>query len=119
MINFKNNKNNKGENVMLNKEIEFDERWNRDDGSCVLWFTAPKELLETIFPHKYPEAEDVEISLEFPTLELEAENATVEISPTKYDEDEESYVDYDWCEIDIPLDEIEALIKLAKKSERI
>ena len=46
MINFKNNKNNKGENVMLNKEIEFDERWNRDDGSCVLWFTAPKELLE-------------------------------------------------------------------------
>ena len=104
---------------MLNKRIEFDERWNRDDGSCVLWFTVPKEILEELFPNKYPDAGNAEISLEFPTLELEAGNATVEISPTKYDEDEESYTDYDWCEIDIPLDEIEALIKLAKESVKI
>ena len=109
----------KGENVMLHKGIEFDEKWNREDKTCVLWFTAPKEILEDIFPNKYPEAEDAEISLEFPTLELVAENAVVEISPTKYDEDEEAYVDYDWNEIDIPLDEIAALIKLAKESERI
>ena len=104
---------------MLNKRIEFDERWNRDDGSCVLWFTVPKEILEELFPNKYPDAENAEISLEFPTLELEAGNATVKISPTKYYEDEESYTDYDWCEIDIPLDEIEALIKLAKESVKI
>lgn len=104
---------------MLDKRIEFDERWNRKDGTCVLWFTAPKELLEIFFSNKYPEAEDAEISLEFPTQNLVAGDAIVEISPTKYDEDEESYVDYDWNEIDVPLDEIKALIKLAKESGRI
>ena len=109
----------KGENIMLYKGIEFDGKWNREDETCVLWFTAPKEILEDIFSNKYPEAENAEISLDFPTLELVAGNAIVEISPTKYDEDEEAYVDYDWNEIDIPLDEIAALIKLAKESERI
>ena len=98
---------------MLDKRIQFDERWDRDDGSTVLWFTAPKELL----PREYPEAESMEISLEFPTHKLQAENAIVEISPTKYVEEEDGYTDYDWCEIDLPLDEIEALIQLAKESE--
>lgn len=100
---------------MLDKRIEFDERWDRDDGTTVLWFTAPKELL----PREYPEAECMELSLEFPTHNLIAGDAIVEFSPTKYDEDEESYVDYDWNELDIPLDEIEALIKLAEASGRM
>lgn len=98
---------------MLDKRIKFDERWDRDDRSTVLWFTAPKELL----PGEYPEAESMELSLEFSTHNLCAEDAIVEFSPTKYDE--EGYTDYDWEEIDIPFDEIEALIKLAEDSGRM
>jgi hypothetical protein len=97
---------------MLDQRIKFDERWDRDDGSTVLWFTAPKELL----PKKYPEAESMAISLEFPTHKLQVKDAIVEFSPTKYDADNKGYTDYDWCEIDIPIDEIKALIKLAKES---
>ena len=100
---------------MLDKRIEFDERWDRDDGGTVLWFTAPKELL----PREYPEAECMEISLEFSTRKLVARDAIVEFSPTKYDEEEEAYVDYDWFEVSMPLDEIEALIKLAEESSRM
>lgn len=98
---------------MLDKRIKFDERWDRDDGSTVLWFTAPKELL----PGEYPEAESMEISLEFPTHNLCVEDAIVEFSPTMYDE--EGYTDYDWEEIDIPFNEIGALIKLAEESGRM
>jgi hypothetical protein len=99
---------------MLDKRIEFDERWDRDDGSTVLWFTAPKELL----PGEYPDAESMELSLEFPTHNLYVEDAIVEFSPTKYNEDEGA-TDYDWQEIDIPIDEIEALIKLAEENGKI
>lgn len=98
---------------MLDKRIEFDERWDRDDGTTVLWFTGPKELLWG----KYPEAECMEISVEFPTDRPYAENAIVELSPTKYDEEEEGYIDYDWFEVELPLDEIEALIELTRKSK--
>ena len=98
---------------MLDKRIKFDERWDRDDGTTVLWFTAPKELL----PREHPKAVSMEISLEFPTHNLIAEDAIVEFSPTKYDENEEAYSDYDWDEIDIPLEEIEALIELAKQND--
>ena len=81
---------------MLDKRIKFDEKWEREDGSVILWFTAPKDLL----PKEYPEAECMELSLEFPTCNLVAEDATTEYSPTMYDEKEESYVDYDWNEIE-------------------
>lgn len=102
-----------GKTVMIDKRIEFDERWDRDDGSTVLWFTAPKELLF----RECPEAESMELSLEFPTHNLCVEDAIVEFSPTKYNE--EGYIDYDWEEVDIPFDEIEALIKLAEESGRM
>ena len=94
---------------MLDKRIQFDDRWDRDDGTTVLWFTAPKELLMG----KYPEAESMEISVEVPTNNIKPEYAIVEMSPTKYVEEEDGYTDYDWCEIDIPLDEIEELIEMA------
>lgn len=99
--------------IEIDKSIKFDERWDRDDGSTVLWFTASKELL----PGEYPDAESMEISLEFETHDVYAEGAIVEFSPTKYNKD--GYIDYDWKEIDIPFDEIEALIKLAEESGKM
>ena len=100
---------------MLDKRIKFDERWDRDDGTTVLWFTAPKELL----PREYPEAESMEISIECPTEYISADYATVEFSPTKYDEEEGCYTDYDWQELGVPFEEIEALIQLAEESGRM
>ena len=42
--------------------------------------------------------------------------SSVEYSPTKYNVEEECYIDYDWREVDLPYEEIEALIKLAEES---
>ncbi len=97
---------------MIDKRIEFDEAWNKDDGETVLYFTAPKELILG----DYPEAVSIEISIEFPTDHAEAEYATVEISPTRYVEEDDGYEDYDWREIIIPNEEINALIELARKA---
>jgi hypothetical protein len=103
---------------MLDKRIEFDGKWDKDDGTTVLWFTAPKEMLDELFPLKYPEAESMEISVELPTDRPYAENAIVEFSPTIWDDEEESYVDYDWRDVNISLDEIAALIQLANANKK-
>lgn len=100
---------------MLDKRIKFDERWDRDDGTTVLWFVAPKELL----PKEYPDAESMEISIECPTENISADYAYVEFSPTKYVEEDGCYLDYDWREFAIPYEEIVELIKLAEESERM
>lgn len=95
---------------MLDKRIEFDERYDDEEyGTTTFYFTAPKEMLNG----KYPEAECMEISIEFPIDHIEPAYASVEFSPTMYIEEEESYVDYDWYDVDLPYDEIEELINLA------
>lgn len=99
---------------MIDRRITFEERYDSaEHGTTTLYFIAPKELLDG----KYPEAESMEISVEFPTNQPEAKYATVEFSPTKWDEDGECYTDYDWFEVDVPYEEIEALIDLARKSK--
>lgn len=98
---------------MLDKRIEFDERYDDEDyRTTTLYFIAPKEMLNG----KYPEAESMEISIEFPTDHIEPAYASVEFSPTMYIKEEESYVDYDWYDVDLPCEEIEELINLATKS---
>ena len=97
---------------MIDKRIEFDEAWNKEDNETVLYFIAPTEMLYG----DYPEAVSAEISVEFPTDLAEAEYATVEISPTRYVEEDDGYEDYDWREIIIPDEEINALIELARKA---
>lgn len=97
---------------MIDKRITFEERYDSEDGTTTLYFIAPKEIL----CYEYPDAEHAEISIELPTNNMEARYATVSFSPTKYDEDEESYTDYDWVDSDLSYEEIEALIDLARKS---
>jgi hypothetical protein len=97
--------------MKLDKRIEFEERYEKGE-ETTLYFIAPKEFLYG----KYPEAEHAEISIEFPTAHPEARYAQVEISPTRYDEEEDCYTDYDWREIQLPYEEIEALINLANAS---
>lgn len=101
---------------MLDTRIEFDERYDNEEyGTTTLYFTAPRELLSA----KYPEAASTEISIEFPINHPEPRYATVMYSPTKYDEENEGYTDYDWFDVELTYGEIAALIELAEKSERI
>ena len=101
---------------MLDKRIKFDESYVSESyGTITLYFTAPKDLFDGIDE----DAESVEISIECPREYISAKYATVEYSPTKYFEEEEAYVDYDWRDISLPYDEIEALIKLAEESGRM
>lgn len=96
---------------MIDKRIEFDEAWNKEDNETVLYFTAPIEMLWG----DYPDAVSMEISVEFPTDHAEAAYANVEISPTRYDEENDCYEDYDWSELSLSDADVNALIELARK----
>ena len=97
---------------MIDKRIEFDEAWNKEDNETVLYFTAPKEMLWS----DYPEAVSMEISVEFPTDHAEATYATIECSPTRYVEEDDGYEDYDWCELNLSDEDVNELIALARKA---
>ena len=98
---------------MLDKRIKFEERYDSEDyDTTTLYFVAPKEMLG----EKYPTAVHAEISVEFPMERIDPYCASVEISPTGYCNEEDGYFDYDWVDISLPYDEIEALIELARKS---
>ena len=101
---------------MLDKRIKFDESYvSEEHNTITLYFIAPKDLFDGIDE----EAESVEISIECPREYISSKYASVEYSPTKYFEEEDGYIDYDWREIDLPYEEIEALIKLAEESGRM
>lgn len=101
---------------MLDQRIIFDESYISEEwGTITLYFIAPKEMLNG----KYPEAESMEISIEFPRECVDARYANVMFSPTKYDEEEDCYTDYDWFDVNLSCEEIEKLIKLAEESGRI
>lgn len=97
---------------MIDNRIWLEDRYVSDEyGTTTLYFVAPKEMLNG----KYPDAESMEISIEFPTDKVDARYATVMCSPTKYDEEQESYTDYDWFDADMSYEEIEELIDKARK----
>lgn len=98
---------------MLDSRIEFDGKYHSEEyGTITLYFIAPKEMLGI----KYPEAEHAELSIEFPENIIEAKDAMVLISPTKYDEENDCYVDYEWCDYTLSYAEIEDLIDLARQN---
>ncbi len=98
---------------MIDKRIIFDERYDSEEyETTTLYFIAPKEMLKTFIPTtNYPEAISMEISIEFPREHIEALYADVCVSPTR--KVEGGTEDYDWCDIDLPYNDIEELIKLA------
>ena len=85
-------------------KIQFEERVDNERfGETVLYFIAPKSMLEG----KYPEAESMEISITFPQMHLEPEYASVMFSPTK------DGTDYDWSRAELSYENIKALMKHA------
>lgn len=96
-------------------EVKFEERFVNDELETVtLYFIAPKEWLGNLFP----EAVHAEISIEYPIAHPEARYASIMISPTKEDEDG-CFEDYEWCDLTASPEEIEALMILAEKEEKI
>jgi hypothetical protein len=101
--------------MTIDKRVRFEETYVSEDyGTTTHYFTIEKSLLEELFPNKYPEACRGEISVEFPTDCPDAREAEVCISPTEYDEENDGYTDYDWNDVSIPYEEVEALFDLAK-----
>ena len=96
-------------------EVKFEERFVNDELETVtLYFIAPKEWLGNLFP----EAVHAEISVEYPIAHQEARYASIMISPTKEDEDG-CFEDYEWCDLTALPEEIESLMILAEKEEKI
>ena len=101
---------------MIDARIKFEESYVSEEyGTITLYFIAPTEMLNG----EYPEAECMTISVECPREYISPSYATVMFSPTKYDEDEEAYSDYDWFDVDMSYEDIEALIELAEQSGRM
>lgn len=96
-------------------KVKFEERFVNDELETVtLYFIAPKEWLGDLFP----EAVHATISVEYPIAHPEARYASVMISPTKEDADG-GFEDYEWCDLTALPEEIEALMILAEKEEKI
>lgn len=96
-------------------KVKFEERFINDGLETVtLYFIVPKEWLGDLFP----EAVHATISVEYPIAHPEASYASVMISPTKEDADG-GFEDYEWCDLTALPEEIEALMILAEKEEKI
>lgn len=95
-------------------QIEFEDIYVcREYENTTLYFNAPKEMLDG----KYPEAVGMKISVEFPTDYPEASEAIVQCSPVDYDEETDSYTDYDWFVVDMSYSDIEKLLDLYRKTK--
>lgn len=92
------------------KKVILEDRYKSDEyETMTLYFIAPKEWLDGL----YPDAVHTEISVEYPLNCPEASVATVMVSPTR-DLGDDGYEDYDWSVLELPLSDIEALIGMAK-----
>ena len=105
----------KGEENMDTKNIKFEEKYQDEEyDTTTFYFICPKEMLE----REYTDAEHATISIECPTNQIEANVASVMISPTKkvYDN---TMLDYDWRDIDLSYDQIEEFLNLIPEENLI
>lgn len=101
--------------ALLPKGIEFDEEYTDNDGMTTYYFTAPKETLECLVGQGvYPEADAMELAVELPEGAADGTFASVTVSPSKTEDG--MTTDYDWRDIDLPADEVDALILFARKA---
>ena len=94
-------------------DIYYDERFDDDyNNTTTFYFVAPKEMLNEYIPDaNYPDAISMEIAIEVPTNNIEAQAAGVSVSPTR--KEEWGMEDYDWIDVNMPYDLIETLFVLA------
>ena len=99
---------------IINNIIHEDENFNEELKELTVYFTAPKTLINALYPNQYPDAINTDISLSFSinneTDPLNADKAYVCISPIK--QDGECFESYDWNDIDLCVNEIAELIAI-------
>lgn len=94
---------------MLDKRIVFEEEYvSEEHGTVTYYFVGPRELLG----EEYLDVEAATISVECPIDKQESRYAQVEISPVY------GGSNYDWIDVDLPYEEIDALIAWARKSRK-
>lgn len=90
-------------------KVNLEEKYiDSDYSTTTLYFTAPKEVFCKELYKEFPDAEMVNISIEFPTSYPEARYASVMFSPIKKGES------YGWSDVELPYDEIEMLIAMTE-----
>ena len=87
---------------------------NNECQEVTYFFTAPKDLIDQCYPGVYEDAVGTEVSVTFPMGHIDAEHATVEISPTR--EVQDGFSDYDWNEIILPYEDVEELFKIVESN---
>ena len=94
--------------IRLEESIE---KWNGYHKTTTLYFIAPLDLVS-----KHSDCDEfITIAIEFPTIydsHFDPEKAHVSISPAKKCEDTKGFIDYYWCEYDMPYDWIDYLLDI-------
>lgn len=99
--------------MKIDSRVKFEEKYiSKEYETTTLYFVADTSLLKELVGNAYPEADGVTFSIEFPTQTPCARFASIMMSPNK-NEGNDVIIDYDWTDIDLPLSEIEELIRLA------
>ena len=97
---------------MLDKRIKFHESYIEEEYNTItFYFIAPKDLFDNIDK----ETDYVELSVECPREYISSSYSTVEYSPVEYNKKNQTYIPYDWRDIELPYEEIDELIKLAEE----
>ncbi len=102
--------------MKIDRRVTFEEAVDSEAYDTVtFYYTSDKTLLSELLGDKYPEADGMTLSIECPHSNVNEEYAHVLVSPFK--DNEGQVEDYDWNDIDIPLEEIASLIDEALLSE--
>ena len=100
----------------IDSRVTFEEAVDSEvDDTVTFYFVSDKTLLKELLGDKYPEADEMTLSIECPHSNVTAGYAHVLVSPFK--DNKGQVEDYDWNDIDIPLEEISSLIDEALLSE--
>ena len=91
--------------------ITFEERVCAEDGlSIIYYFIIEKDLLDDLVQRDY---ETAVLGCLCVVLNGDGEILECRVSPTEYDESEDSFIDFDWTDIDITEAELQMLMEIA------
>ena len=101
----------------ISKRVKFEEEYKTIFGTLELYFVGDTSLLKDLIGDKYPEADGMTLCIEVPADKIVDAETSVRVSPFKADEDVTE--DYDWNDINLPEDEINALLRLRTEGRKI
>ena len=99
----------------ISKRVEFEEEYKTIFGTLELYFVGDTSLLKDLIGD-YPEADGMTLCVEVPADKIVDAEASVRVSPFKADED--VIEDYDWNDINLSEDEINALLRLRTEGRK-